>query len=324
MSAPDTISTVEVEEYVQAVRDALAGLPAAVRDDLLEDLPDHLAEIIAEADGSLRDRLGEPVAYAAELRAAAGFPPDADGAPRGSWRAGFAQTLRRARDGAEQLDLRLGRLVGYPRFADLLRALTPGWWVLRGWLIAQLICAIGSGDRWRGVIPVAGGSRLGGAAITAAAIVVSLWMGRRSRRATAWPRGLLIAANLAIAVGALIVFNAQQSAAGNAYYGVPASAPINGGVDDVYVYDANGNLVPNARLFDAYGNPVQLGSPYCQDGTPAPGATDVNADGGTAWTYPLCPSDPSPFRSGPGALTPAATPSSAPSTAGGPTGVPTR
>lgn len=324
MSAPDTMSTVEVEEYVQAVSEALAGLPAAARDDLLEDLPDHLAEIVAEGEGSLRDRLGEPATYAAELRAAAGFPDDVDSTSPGSWRVGFASARRRAHDRAARLDVQLGRLVGYPRFADLLHALTPGWWLLRGWLAAQLLCAIGSGDRWHGVIPVAGTSRLGGLAITVAAIVVSLWLGRRSRRATAWPRGLLIAANLAIAVGALIVFHAEQTASGNAFYGVPASAKIDGGVDDLYVYDTNGNLVPNARLFDAYGNPVQLGSPFCQDGSPAPGAGDVNGDGTAPWTYPLCPADPSPFRSGPGVLMPSvSTPSSAPTTAAGPTGVPT-
>jgi hypothetical protein len=52
-TARDDIST-----YVEAVRAALADLPSATRDELLEDLPEHLAEVQAEDTGSLVDRLG--------------------------------------------------------------------------------------------------------------------------------------------------------------------------------------------------------------------------------------------------------------------------
>ena len=71
-----TVATIEIESYYDRVRAALAGLAPEMRDDLLEDLPDHLAEVLAEGDGSLRDRLGEPEAYADELRAAAGVEAD--------------------------------------------------------------------------------------------------------------------------------------------------------------------------------------------------------------------------------------------------------
>src|ERR687889_155753 len=49
------------------------GLNAAIRDELLEDLPEHLAEVAADDVGSLADRLGPPSVYAAELLASAGF-----------------------------------------------------------------------------------------------------------------------------------------------------------------------------------------------------------------------------------------------------------
>ncbi|WP_433793465.1 HAAS signaling domain-containing protein [Actinoplanes sp. CA-252034] len=72
----------EIAVYVEGVREALAGLPAATRDELLEDLPEHLAEVLAEGGGSLYERLGPPAAYAAELSATAGFT--ASTPPRGS------------------------------------------------------------------------------------------------------------------------------------------------------------------------------------------------------------------------------------------------
>ena len=66
-------STEEITAYVAAVRAALAGLPEATRDELLEDLPEHLAEVAADDVGSLVDRLGPPSVYAAELLAGAGY-----------------------------------------------------------------------------------------------------------------------------------------------------------------------------------------------------------------------------------------------------------
>jgi hypothetical protein len=57
-----------VSRYYDQVVAALAGLPPAARQDLVEDLPDHLAEVAAEVSaegaGSLRERLGAPEVYA--------------------------------------------------------------------------------------------------------------------------------------------------------------------------------------------------------------------------------------------------------------------
>ncbi|MGV9767766.1 HAAS signaling domain-containing protein, partial [Micromonospora tulbaghiae] len=67
-----TVTGQEITDYVDRVRAALADLPPGVRDELTEELPEHLAEVAAEGEGTLVDRLGTPEAYAAELRAAAG------------------------------------------------------------------------------------------------------------------------------------------------------------------------------------------------------------------------------------------------------------
>jgi uncharacterized membrane protein len=74
-------ATIEVDYYYERVAAALADLPQEARDELLEDLPAHFAEVVAEQGGPLVDRLGPPAAYAAEQRAAAGLDPRAVKAP---------------------------------------------------------------------------------------------------------------------------------------------------------------------------------------------------------------------------------------------------
>ncbi|MDF8265980.1 DUF1700 domain-containing protein [Luteipulveratus flavus] len=73
--------------YRERVGAALADLPAEERDDLLEDVAEHLAELSVElGDPSatvLEQRLGTPEEYAAELRAAAGFQKPASTARNG-------------------------------------------------------------------------------------------------------------------------------------------------------------------------------------------------------------------------------------------------
>ena len=71
-----------------------------------------------------------------------------------------------------------------------------------------------------------------------------------------------------------------------------------GQVRDVFVYDSEGRLVENARLFDQNGNPIRLGYPDCwtaalRDGDPL------------LRPYPYCP-EQAPFGPrAPGAPTPA-------------------
>ncbi|MGW5055314.1 DUF1700 domain-containing protein [Actinokineospora sp. NPDC004072] len=87
----DILTRPEVAEYVQRVRAGLAGLPAEEVAEVMEDLAPHVAEVYAET-GSLDAvvaRLGTPEEYAAELRAAGGYPStgeDAGERPR-VWRA---------------------------------------------------------------------------------------------------------------------------------------------------------------------------------------------------------------------------------------------
>lgn len=64
------MSTMDVRQYAAAVRAALGGLDPRAAAHLLDDLEEHLAEVAAESDVALAERLGPPESYAAELLAA--------------------------------------------------------------------------------------------------------------------------------------------------------------------------------------------------------------------------------------------------------------
>lgn len=75
-----------VENYLASVRAELADLPPAELGEILDDIGPHVAEVAGELEGddpaaALRERLGPPEQYAAELRAAAGYPPRAVAPP---------------------------------------------------------------------------------------------------------------------------------------------------------------------------------------------------------------------------------------------------
>jgi hypothetical protein len=329
-----SLTTVELEAYYERVRAALADLAPESREELLEELPDHLAEVAADEGGALVDRLGDPEAYAAELRAAAGLDAPAAPAKR---RPTFTELASRASELAQRADVSSARLVGYPRLTELGRALQPGWWLLRGWIVAQALSGTHDRASWHGFVPGAGGSAVLGLLLLLAAVILSLWVGTRSRNWTGWPRRISAVASILIALwgAGVLAHNVGGTLYQYSSYNNDGSYDPLNNIGDVHVYDSQGNLVPEARLYDQSGNPVRIGSGACLDGNAAAGsALDT-------WTYPLCPADPGPFRAGPGAVTPAvgadlpgpgsstggsaapsatSTPSAAPSASSAPTG----
>ncbi|MEO3775298.1 hypothetical protein ABGB16_00300 [Micromonospora sp. B11E3] len=283
-----TVMEQEIAEYVARVRAALADLPPAVRDELTEDLPEHLAEVAAEGDGPLADRLGAPEAYAAELRAAAGAGGPA-AARNLDQRVAAATARLRAR--LRAADSRLGPVLGYASASEYLRLLRPAWWVLRGYLAAMLITTVTTGAAF-GLLPRLGGSTLAALLLLGACVVASVWLGRRAPELRRWPRIAVNAGTAVLAVFAIAGFadaDGQLGRNDSGYQPASVEAPF---IRDVFVYDSEGRLVENARLFDQDGNPIRIGYPDCADRfvAPQPGAP----------TYPYCP-EQAPYRSGPGA-----------------------
>lgn len=310
-----TVTGQEIADYVDRVRTALADLPPAVRDELTEDLPEHLAEVAAETDGTLVDRLGAPEAYAAELRAAAG----AEAGARSAYLSRrFDAARARAGTQLRALDTQLGPLLGQPSVSDFLRPLRPAWWLLRGWLAALVISAILGGTT--GLLPRLDGSVFAGLVLLAGTVLASVWLGRRSAGLRGWRRQAVqigTAGLLLFSFVTLVTVDQRASADQFGGYQEISTDRRYDMIQDVFVYDEQGRLVTNARLFDQNGVPIRLGWPTCPDGT---GAVPP-----PRYVYPYCPQQapfapPVPSSAAPtppapgGSATPAPTGSVAPGT----------
>ncbi|MGY1856399.1 HAAS signaling domain-containing protein [Modestobacter sp. SYSU DS0290] len=283
-TAPDLAR--QVQNYLVAVECELSDLPAEERGDLLEDLETHLASLAEEDDDRPIDvRLGSPVAYAAELRAAAGLPPR-DGA-------------RPSRDRTAELRRWVARAQAHPLGREvhrLQRELRPAWWVLRGYLLIAVPAAL-SGD-WDFPFPAPLGSEALGVLLVPAAVAGSVWLGRRELS----PR-LRVPVLAGGALLALVAFFAvvDASPADSVDYGYAAEygypTPVTdqavgqyplvsryGPVTDVLPYAADGTPLEGVLLYDQDGRPLEVGfqewwadgctrelrQPLAADGVPVP------------------------------------------------------
>jgi hypothetical protein len=296
----------EITEYVSEVRAALADLPQQAREELLEDLPEHLAEVAAEgAEGeeSLRSRLGPPEQYAAELRATVDVGPPRRTLAAGAWRTAAQTTRIRLR----AADVRFGRAIGYGRASEYLRLLRPGWWLLRGYLAAMVVASAMDFGHPLGLLPrFVANNTAAAVAVLVAFMVGSIWLGRREERLDRWPRRALDAGSILLALVAFIGFatvDGDATRTESTPYQVVDNSQ-NDSVRDLFPYDANGRLLRNVRMFDENGNPV-LFRGGCES---ASKPMEANA-------YPRCP-EWAPFgglETGPDPTTsPAGTPAPSP------------
>jgi hypothetical protein len=164
--------TPEGEAYLARVREELADLPPDERDELLEDIESHLAEVTGEGSAPLAVRLGSAEEFARELRISAGLPARSE--PTSPSRLVAVRAWIKARAG------RVAGLRG--RFDAALL-----WRLARGWLLAVAAAvAIGSlggtrawslGHVW---LPHAGLTGYGATFALAAFVALSVWLGARA------------------------------------------------------------------------------------------------------------------------------------------------
>jgi hypothetical protein len=261
----------DVRAYVGAVRAWLADLPADEVEDLTAGMEADLAERAAESGGTLGALLGEPEAYAAELRSAAGLPPRAepmlpDAVRPQPW------TERLARDGAE--------LVAQHPW---LRELRPTWWLARGavagWVVASVL---GTGRVM--LLPLVGAA-------------LSLWLGLALRRREPLATGPRVALGMgnALAVVLLLPMLAAYTSGSSGQLdgatalepaGYPTQVVANGEtVTNLYAYDAAGNRLEGVRIYDQSGRALSVALDALMDGSdpglpmrPDTGAPDVASD----------------------------------------------
>lgn len=282
-----TTSTVapEIIAFAQGVREALADLPADEVDDLTDGLEADLAESLAE---DLRRTLPDPVAYAVELRLAAGLPMR-EAPTRGGVFSSLVDVLRDAQIGATQA------VHGNPivvAVVDFLGVLQPMWWIVRAWLATWLLAAFFGMERrfW-----------FDGAwwVVLVGLMIVSVQWGR-GRWGFPGLRALIVVGNLVAVVALLPAINAAQSWGGDYNLGFDdgVAAGSNGEAVDLTGVYLNGQPVTNIFGFDAKGRPLSDIQLFDQDGKPLAtavaggnGCLDPNCDKNGLWA-------PSTLRNG--------------------------
>lgn len=251
-----TTSTVapEIAKFAAAVRDALADLPDEERDELTEGLEADLSESLAE---DLRRTLPDPVAYAAELRAAAGLPA------RARKHGTFVGLAGGWHDTVADVRTAIRRNPSARAALDFATSLRPVWWVLRAWLAAWLVAAffgMESGYGFAGAWWV----------VCVAFIVISVQWGR-DRWSGKGIRTLVVLGNVVAVLALLPVMAAADDGGQDAYaagFDDGSTSPVdqasveglsfNGHLlENIYAYDAAGKPLHDVQLFDVDGHPLE-------------------------------------------------------------------
>jgi hypothetical protein len=255
-------STSTTDQYAQAVRAACDDLPPGTRDELLEDLDEHLADVAADlGEGeTLADRLGEAEAYAADLRQSAGYPLAAVNRS-GRRRGRFALRARSLWDQSEAHPQ--GRVV-----RDYLNDLRPAWWLARAYLGVAGLAAITSSDGLN-VIP----HLFGSSAVGLVAVVALAWWSvrlgratqpdqepdRRRRRAAVWCNvvaGICLLVVLAQVDDHHTVYESYPPAGGDGYQPGVLTSAQGDPIHNIYAFSTDGKPIDAVLLYDDQGRPI--------------------------------------------------------------------
>lgn len=241
----------QIRSFALAVRAHLDDLPADELDEIIGGLSADLADQAADNDGVLD--LGDPAPYAEELRSAAGLPPRVATrrrAPLGerldAWRVRQAQSIRRSPIGEWLL--------------DLLVALRPVWWVLRGYGMYVVLLFIVVLGRPRDEFLMLPDSLVEWSAV-AVLVVVSVQWGRGQ-----WlPRNALRRIRTLASVLALIALVAVLPTALSPHVEyvddgyAPQGLLLDGvQINNIFAFDADGNPIDRVQLFTGKGTPLDL------------------------------------------------------------------
>jgi hypothetical protein len=277
----------------RTVRPEVATFVAQVRASLSDLSPEEVEELTGGLDADLEERLedtgpgtappdlGDPSAYAAELRAAAGLPPR--GAGGGRRAAGPGQI---ARGVAHEIALTwkpaadaVRRQPWWPQFRESVVALRPAWWIARAWVAWWMLQYLSTSSSR--LLP----SGFGTFVLLLVAVGVSVALGRglldrRLRLDRPWAPVLLTLLN---AFAAVVLLPALSSVGSDVETIVETQA-----VQDQGGLVVDGNPVRNIFAYDAQGRPIPLVQLYDQDGRPLDVAHEPYTDafGQQAYTGP--------------------------------------
>ena len=227
-----------VADFASAVRRSLSDLGADIVDELTDGLEADLADKLA--DGA---DLGDPAAYAAELRAAAGL--------EARRRSGLGDRVRADLAASREA---LAPLVSHPVVVEtkaFFVSLRPVWWLLRGLALFSV---------FNDFVPVP--RNPAAFALLVAALVLSVQWGRGRWLPWRWSRGAVIV----LSVLALLVLPALASTTmsrltfQDTFYPedyLPTGLNFGGEpIVNVFAYGADGEPLEDVRLYDQDGDPL--------------------------------------------------------------------
>lgn len=265
----------DVAEFLDKVRSRLSDLSAEQRDDLLGGLEADLSELV-EDGGSLAE-LGDPRAYADELRSAAGVEP-----ARGRGRSKQQGPRRTPRQAAQEIldgskarwEALMGSRPWLQQTWEVVVSLRPAWWLLRAWVAVQVLDGRLGPWEHRTLIPRFGDD-VSGIALLLAASVVSVLIGlRKTWPASMSPRSLfsrivLLGLNSFAMLMLVAVVDDFPSASYIHEWEHPAASGMlrvdqrglfsdGRPVRNVFAYDADGQPLQGVQLFDQRGEPLVI------------------------------------------------------------------
>lgn len=263
-----------VTSYLEAVRSHLHDLPDDERQDLLEDLEQHLSEVAAEGEGSLLERLGPPDAYAAELRSSVGLAGDG--------RRGVAERIvdRARRSPAGRLLRTLASTPTFDSLTSFVVSVRPGWWLLRGYiLVVGAALSIGTYYFQPPLLPRLFGSQAPTLLAIAGGVWASVWLGRRAGSRKETRVASIVSTIAALGLGLLIVgrvmdvssmaesasFEQDQTEEVVEYEPGLLHHPDGSPIANICPYGADGQRLSDVLLFDQDGRPITEVAPVTVD-----------------------------------------------------------
>ncbi|GLK17312.1 hypothetical protein [Herbiconiux flava] len=290
MSEPTATLDKTIADFAAAVRRHLDDLPLEDIDDLTGGLEADLSEQASDEQGDLH--LDDPAAYAEELRASAGLPPRTSSA---------LPLRRRVEQRLDALEAATRRIAHSTRLGSgmvgFALAVRPVWWVLRGWVVYQLLTVVVLGQS--ALVPTG----LVMWVMLFASLVLSVQWGRGRWAPGRFLRGLRVAVSVIaivalpfVAVWALNEARANEGSSSAVSYTDPTGLWFDGQrVTNIFGYDAEGNPVTDLQLFDQNGEPlVATGAAlvdedfgYSEDGTTVTVPLAAGANRNLWNVYPL-------------------------------------
>lgn len=273
-----TLATDLAREFAALVRRELLDLGPDLVDDLTDGLEADLADKLADGEA-----LGDPIAYASELRAAAGLST--------ANTAGIADAVQRK---LAELRERLSTVAAHPAIAPVLGFLVvfrPLWWIVRGWALFYLLARFTP-------VPQNGWDPL----LLIGLLVLSVQWGRGRWLPWRWSRGAVIAlsvvavlatAPLSGAVGDRLTFSDRFDPNDYISDGIVLDKQS---VSNIFAYGPDGQLLKDVRLYDQDGNPLSVvpeswgdQQSYPGEGTHCPALVPgPHPDGRSGWNvFPL-------------------------------------